>query len=35
MDTENTTPTTDGKTRFYQGAGQTQPLFCIEPGIPC
>ena len=23
------------KTRFYQGIGQTQPLFCIEPGIPC
>ncbi|MBA1199303.1 DUF3077 domain-containing protein [Pseudomonas plecoglossicida] len=35
MDTEDTTPTTVGKTRFYQGIGQTQPLFCIEPGIPC
>jgi hypothetical protein len=24
-----------GKTKFYQGEGLTQPLFCIEPGIPC
>ncbi|BCJ07984.1 hypothetical protein PRtIB026_A23290 [Pseudomonas sp. RtIB026] len=29
------TPTTVGKTKFYQGEGQTDPLFCIEPGIPC
>ncbi|OCT24083.1 DUF3077 domain-containing protein [Pseudomonas putida] len=36
MDTSDTTPnTTVGKTRFYQGKGMTQPLFCIEPGIPC
>ncbi|NIE78512.1 DUF3077 domain-containing protein [Pantoea sp. Ap-967] len=28
-------PTTVGKTRYYQGENQTQPLFCIEPGIPC
>ncbi len=27
--------TTAGKTRFYQGKNNTQPLFCIEPGIPC
>ncbi|WP_449434131.1 DUF3077 domain-containing protein [Pseudomonas putida] len=27
--------TTVGKTKFYQGEGQTHPLFCIEPGIPC
>jgi len=27
--------TTVGKTKFYQGEGLTQPLFCIEPGIPC
>jgi len=27
--------TTVGKTRFYQAEGQTQPLFRIEPGIPC
>ncbi|MFJ4346805.1 DUF3077 domain-containing protein [Pseudomonas sp. NPDC089401] len=27
--------TTVGKTRFYQGENQTQPLFRIEPGIPC
>ncbi|MCT8164447.1 MULTISPECIES: DUF3077 domain-containing protein [unclassified Pseudomonas] len=26
---------TVGKTKFYQGENQTQPLFCIEPGIPC
>ncbi|MBK5007290.1 DUF3077 domain-containing protein [Pseudomonas sp. S32] len=26
---------TVGKTKFYQGEQQTQPLFCIEPGIPC
>ncbi len=26
---------TVGRTRFYQGQDQTQPLFCIEPGIPC
>ncbi|GLH31762.1 MULTISPECIES: DUF3077 domain-containing protein [Pseudomonas] len=30
--TEKTTP---GKTMFYQAEGQTQPLFCIAPGIPC
>ncbi|CAM3844539.1 hypothetical protein CCOS865_03323 [Pseudomonas reidholzensis] len=36
MSTDETTPnTTAGKTRFYQGEGMTQPLFCIEPGIPC
>lgn len=27
--------TTPGKTIFYQAEGQTQPLFCIAPGIPC
>ncbi|MEN5109987.1 DUF3077 domain-containing protein [Pseudomonas sp. TWI672] len=27
--------TTPGKTMFYQAEGQTQPLFCIAPGIPC
>ena len=27
--------TTVGKTKFYQGENHTQPLFCIEPGIPC
>ncbi|QXH51065.1 DUF3077 domain-containing protein [Pseudomonas fakonensis] len=27
--------TTVGKTCFYQGEGHTQPLFRIEPGIPC
>ncbi|MBA1320732.1 DUF3077 domain-containing protein [Pseudomonas plecoglossicida] len=32
---KNSTPTTVGKTRFYQGEGQTQSLFRIEPGIPC
>ncbi len=26
---------TPGETRFYQGEGQTQPLFRIEPGINC
>ncbi|WP_430491793.1 DUF3077 domain-containing protein [Pseudomonas fulva] len=26
---------TFGKTKFYQGGQQTQPLFWIEPGIPC
>ena len=36
MNTDDTTPrTTVGKTKFYQGEGQTDPLFCIEPGIPC
>jgi len=36
MSTDDTTPhTTVGKTRFYQGEGHTDPLFCIEPGIPC
>ena len=36
MTTDDTTPnTTAGKTKFYQGEGQTTPLFCIEPGIPC
>lgn len=36
MTTDNThRPTTVGKTRFYQGENKTQPLFCIEPGIPC
>ena len=36
MTTEDThRPTTVGKTRFYQGENKTQPLFCIEPGIPC
>ncbi|MDR2305964.1 MAG: DUF3077 domain-containing protein [Paucimonas sp.] len=36
MTTDDTTPnTTEGKTKFYQGEGQTVPLFCIEPGIPC
>ncbi|PYC13239.1 DUF3077 domain-containing protein [Pseudomonas mosselii] len=30
------TPVTPGKTRFHQGEGKdAQPLFCIEPGIPC
>ncbi|MBF8723935.1 DUF3077 domain-containing protein [Pseudomonas guariconensis] len=27
--------TTVGKTKFYQGPGMTDPMFCIEPGIPC
>lgn len=27
--------TTVGKTKFYQSENHTQPLFCIEPGIPC
>ena len=27
--------TTVGKIKFYQGEQRTQPLFCIEPGIPC
>ncbi|CRI58041.1 DUF3077 domain-containing protein [Pseudomonas sp. CCOS 191] len=32
MTTDTTPPhTTVGKTKFYQ----TDPLFCIEPGIPC
>ncbi|MBC3488386.1 DUF3077 domain-containing protein [Pseudomonas kermanshahensis] len=31
----NKAPTTVGKTKFYQGEKKTQPLFCIEPGIPC
>ncbi|MDF9619152.1 DUF3077 domain-containing protein [Pseudomonas entomophila] len=36
MSTDDTTPhTTVGKTKFYQGAKHTDPLFCIEPGIPC
>ncbi|MDF9616783.1 DUF3077 domain-containing protein [Pseudomonas entomophila] len=36
MTTDETTPnTTTGKTKLYQGEGQTIPLFCIEPGIPC
>ncbi|MBH3363702.1 DUF3077 domain-containing protein [Pseudomonas fulva] len=29
------TGVTAGKTKFYQGKQQTEPLFCIEPGIPC
>ncbi|WP_449432445.1 DUF3077 domain-containing protein [Pseudomonas putida] len=33
--TTDHTKTTVGKTKFYQGEQQTQPLFCIEPGIPC
>ena len=32
---QNSTPTTVGKTCFYQGEGQSQPLFRIEAGIPC
>ncbi|MGB9089682.1 MAG: DUF3077 domain-containing protein [Pseudomonas farsensis] len=32
---DNVLPTTVGKTRFYQGDGHSNPLFCIEPGIPC
>ncbi|MBF8746112.1 DUF3077 domain-containing protein [Pseudomonas putida] len=36
MSTEdNDGKTTVGETKFYQGDGGTQPLFCIEPGIPC
>ena len=36
MTTDDTTPnTTVGKTKFYQGEGHSEPLFCIEPGIPC
>jgi len=27
--------TTVGKTKFFQGEKNPQPLFCIEPGIPC
>ncbi len=34
MTTDNT-KTTVGKTFFFQAEGQTQPLFCIAPGIPC
>ncbi len=33
--TSDDTKTTVGKTFFYQGEGQTHPLFCIAPGIPC
>ncbi|QCI15430.1 DUF3077 domain-containing protein [Pseudomonas putida] len=33
--TKESEKTTVGKTKFYQGENQTQPLFCIEPGIPC
>ncbi|TLP61734.1 MULTISPECIES: DUF3077 domain-containing protein [Pseudomonas] len=33
MSTED--KTTVGKTCFYQGEGRPQPLFRIEPGIPC
>lgn len=32
---DNDSKTTVGKTKFYQGEGRTQPLFRIEPGIPC
>ncbi|WP_460418595.1 DUF3077 domain-containing protein [Pseudomonas sp. microsymbiont 2] len=36
MSSNDTTPhTTVGKTKFYQGEGHTDALFCIEPGIPC
>ncbi|WP_110996154.1 DUF3077 domain-containing protein [Pseudomonas sichuanensis] len=36
MTTDNPTPpTTAGKTRFCQGQDNPQPLFRIEPGIPC
>ncbi|TLP59045.1 MULTISPECIES: DUF3077 domain-containing protein [Pseudomonas] len=36
MTTDDTMPkTTVGKTKFYQGEGHSEPLFCIEPGIPC
>ncbi|MGE7990430.1 DUF3077 domain-containing protein [Pseudomonas sp. NPDC089554] len=36
MSTDDPTlKTTVGKTKFYQGEGMTQPLFCIEPGISC
>ncbi|MGY3296711.1 hypothetical protein ACVWY1_001132 [Pseudomonas sp. TE6288] len=36
MTTDTTPPhTTVSKTKFYQGESQTEPLFCIEPGIPC
>ena len=33
--TSDDTRTTVGTTFFYQGEGQTHPLFCIAPGIPC
>ncbi|MFG0866359.1 DUF3077 domain-containing protein [Pseudomonas sp. FYR_7] len=33
--TAHHTGVTAGKTKFYQGKQQTEPLFCIEPGIPC
>lgn len=35
METDDDTPTTVGKTYFYQGENQQQPLFLIAPGIPC
>ena len=36
MTTDTTkTKTTVGKTKFYPGEKKTQPLFCIEHGIPC
>lgn len=36
MTTHNPTPpTTAGKIRFCQGQDSPQPLFRIEPGIPC
>ncbi|MFK3775580.1 DUF3077 domain-containing protein [Pseudomonas sp. NPDC089406] len=33
--TTDTPHTTPGKTRFSQGESNPQPLFRIEPGIPC
>ncbi|QCI10342.1 DUF3077 domain-containing protein [Pseudomonas putida] len=32
---DNDSKTTVGKTKFYQGESHTQPLFCVESGIPC
>ena len=32
---DNDSKTTVGKTKFYQGEGHTQPLFCVASGIPC
>ncbi|MBF8651237.1 DUF3077 domain-containing protein [Pseudomonas putida] len=33
--TAHPTGVTAGRTKFYQGKQQTEPLLCIEPGILC
>ncbi|WP_459206897.1 DUF3077 domain-containing protein [Pseudomonas sp. MLB6B] len=35
MSPADSTPVTPGQTTFLQGEPQGQPLFRIEPGIPC